>query len=140
MDFENSGLHYAIVGIGVNVQEPPGGFPPEIQEVAGALYRGAVPPGTRVRLAGEILNRFFGFYDHLTQRTYMDAYRKRSLLTGMEVTFTQGDAVQEGLVLGVDEEARLQVRLPSGEEKLFSAGEVNIKKDFLERLRRESEE
>lgn len=137
VDFENGGLHYAIVGIGVNIQEPPGGFAPEIRDVAGALYQGEVPSGVRVRLAAEILNRFFGFYEHLTQRTFMEAYRQRSLLTGIEVTFTQGDMVHEGLVLGVDDEARLQVRLPSGEEKLFSAGEVNIKKDFLERLRRD---
>ncbi len=139
VDFENSGLNYAIVGIGVNVQEPPGGFAPEIRDVAGALYQEEVPAGVRTQLAAEILNRFFGFYDHLTQRTFMDAYRERSLLTGMEVTFTQGDTVQEGLVLGVDDEARLQVRLPNGEEKLFSAGEVNIKKDFLEKLRQEEE-
>lgn len=137
VDFENGGLNYAIVGIGVNIQEPPGGFAPEIRDVAGALYQGEVPSGVRVRLAAEILNRFFGFYEHLTQRTFMEAYRQRSLLTGIEVTFTQGDRVHEGLVLGVDDEARLQVRLPSGEEKLFSAGEVNIKKDFLERLRRD---
>ena len=139
VDFENSGLNYAIVGIGVNVQEPPGGFAPEIRDVAGALYKEEVPAGVRTQLAAEILNRFFGFYDYLTQRTFMDAYRERSLLTGMEVTFTQGDTVKEGLVLGVDDEARLQVRLPNGEEKLFSAGEVNIKKDFLEKLRQEEE-
>lgn len=139
VDFENSGLNYAIVGIGVNVQEPPGGFAPEIRDVAGALYQEEVPAGVRTQLAAEILNRFFGFYDHLTQRTFMDAYRERSLLTGMEVTFTQGDTVKEGLVLGVDDEARLQVRLPNGEKKLFSAGEVNIKKDFLEKLRQEEE-
>lgn len=139
VDFENSGLNYAIVGIGVNVQEPPGGFAPEIRDVAGALYQEEVPAGVRTQLAAEILNRFFGFYDHLTQRTFMDAYRERSLLTGMEVTFAQGDTVKEGLVLGVDDEARLQVRLPNGEEKLFSAGEVNIKKDFLEKLRQEEE-
>ena len=93
----------------------------------------------RTRLAAELLNSLFGFYDHLTQRTFMEAYRQRSLLTGMEVTFTQGETIQEGLVLGVDDEARLQVKLPSGEVKLFSAGEVNIKKDFLDRLRREWE-
>lgn len=139
VDFENSGLNYAIVGIGVNVQEPQGGFAPEIRDVAGALYKEEVPAGVRTQLAAEILNRFFGFYDHLTQRTFMDAYRERSLLTGMEVTFAQGDTVKEGLVLGVDDEARLQVRLPNGEEKLFSAGEVNIKKDFLEKLRQEEE-
>ena len=139
VDFENSGLNYAIVGIGINVQEPVGGFAPEIRDVAGALYSGEVPSGVRTRLAAELLNSFFGFYDHLTQRTFMEAYRQRSLLTGMEVTFTQGETIQEGLVLGVDDEARLQVKLPSGEVKLFSAGEVNIKKDFLDRLRREWE-
>ena len=139
VDFENSGLNYAIVGIGINIQEPVGGFAPEIRDVAGALYSGEVPSGVRTRLAAELLNSFFGFYDHLTQRTFMEAYRQRSLLTGMEVTFTQGETVQEGLVLGVDDEARLQVKLPSGEVKLFSAGEVNIKKDFLEQLRREWE-
>lgn len=137
VDFENGGLHYAIVGIGVNIQEPPGGFAPEIRDVAGALYHGEVPAGVRTRLAAEILNRFFGFYEHLTQRSFMEAYRERSLLTGLEVTFNQGDDVREGLVLGVDDEARLCVRLSSGEEKLFSAGEVNIKKDFLDQLRRE---
>ena len=137
VDFENSGLNYAIVGIGVNVQEPVGGFAPEIRDVAGALYSGEAPAGVRTRLAAELLNRFFGFYGNLTQRAFMEAYRQRSLLTGMEVTFTQGETVREGFVLGVDDEARLQVKLPSGEVKLFSAGEVNIKKDFLERLRRE---
>ena len=45
----------------------------------------------------------------------------------------------EGLVLGVDEEARLLLRLPDGQERAFSAGEVQIKKDFLARLRQEEE-
>ena len=139
VDFENNGLHYAIVGIGVNIQEPPGGFPPEIRDVAGTLYQEEVPAGVRTKLAAEIINRFFGFYEHLTQRPFMKSYQERSLLTGLEVTFTQGDRLQEGLVLGVDDQARLQVRLPDGEEKLFSAGEVDIKKDFLEQLRRGEE-
>lgn len=140
VDFENSGLNYAIVGIGVNIQEPPGGFAPEIRDVAGALYQGEVPSGMRTKLAAEIVNRFFGFYTDLTQRPFMKSYRERSLLTGLEVTFAQGESIQEGLVLGVDDEARLRVRLKSGEERLFSAGEVNIKKDFLEKLRQEERE
>ena len=140
VDFENSGLNYAIVGIGVNIQEPPGGFAPEIRDVAGALYQGEVPSGMRTKLAAEIVNRFFGLYTNLTQRPFMKSYRERSLLTGLEVTFAQGESIQEGLVLGVDDEARLRVRLKSGEERLFSAGEVNIKKDFLEKLRQEERE
>ena len=139
MDFESSGLHYAILGIGINLRAPEGGFPPEIAGVAGALFHDEVPPGARARLAAGILNRFFAYYSALPRRDYMEAYRQRSLLTGLEVTYTQGSQSGEGLVLGVDEEARLLLRLPDGQERAFSAGEVQIKKDFLARLRQEEE-
>ncbi len=66
----------------------------------------------------------------------MDAYKKLSLLTGLEITFQQGQETWEGTVLGIDNEARLVVRLDSGEEKAFSAGEVAIvKKGLLEQIR-----
>ena len=139
VDFESSGLHYAILGIGINLRAPEGGFPPEIAGVAGALFHDEVPPGARARLAAGILNRFFAYYSALPRRDYMEAYRQRSLLTGLEVTYTQGSQSGEGLVLGVDEEARLLLRLPDGQERAFSAGEVQIKKDFLARLRQEGE-
>ena len=45
VDFESSGLHYAILGIGINLRAPEGGFPPEIAGVAGALFHDEVPPG-----------------------------------------------------------------------------------------------
>lgn len=140
VDFESGGLQYAVLGMGINIREPEGGFSPELAQVAGALFPGEVPAGARTRLAAAILNRFFSYYQALPDRTFMKAYAKRSLLTGMEVTYTQGDRAGEGLVLGVDEEARLLLRLPDGREQAFSAGEVQIKKDFLDRLRREEEE
>ena len=136
IDFENGKLNYAVLGIGVNILEPPGGFPPEISETAGALYREEAPADTRTRLAAEILNCFFGFYRALPEHSYMDAYKKLSLLTGLEITFQQGQETWEGTVLGIDNEARLVVRLDSGEEKAFSAGEVAIvKKGLLEQIR-----
>lgn len=140
VDFESGGLQYAVLGMGINIREPEGGFSPELAQVAGALFPGEVPAGARTRLAAAILNRFFSYYQALPDRTFMKAYAERSLLTGMEVTYTQGDRAGEGLVLGVDEEARLLLRLPDGREQAFSAGEVQIKKDFLDRLRREEEE
>ncbi len=135
IDFETRGLHYAVLGIGVNIKEPEGGFAGDLKEIAGALYRQEPPPGTRTALAAEILNRFFGFYNSLAERPFLPEYRERSLLTGMEISFLRGTETQTGTVLGVDQEARLLVRLPNGEETAFSAGEVNIQKDFLKRLR-----
>ena len=136
IDFESRRLDYAVLGIGVNILEPPGGFPPEIAEVAGALYKEEAPAQTRTRLAAEILNRFFAFYRALPENSYMGAYKKLSLLTGREITFQQGRETWEGTVLGIDDEARLVVRLDSGEERAFGAGEVSIvKKGLLEQIR-----
>ena len=136
IDFESRRLDYAVLGIGVNILEPPGGFPPEIAEVAGALYKEEAPAQTRTRLAAEILNRFFAFYRALPEHSYMGAYKKLSLLTGREITFQQGRETWEGTVLGIDDEARLVVRLDSGEERAFGAGEVSIvKKGLLEQIR-----
>lgn len=141
VDFESGGLHYAVLGIGVNLREPEGGFPEELKDVAGALYPGEPPKGAWAGLAAGILNRFFRFYGSLTDRPFLEEYRRRSLLTGMEITFTRGRETSAGTVLGIDEQARLVVRLDSGEETAFSAGEVNIDKEFLTRLReREKDE
>ena len=135
IDFETGGLRYAVLGIGVNVEVPEGGFPEELRDIAGALYERDAPPETRTVLAAEILNRFFDFYQNLTDRPFLPEYRRRSLLTGRKVTLVRGNTKQTGTVLGVDEEARLQVRLESGEEAVFSAGEVTVEKDFLQSLR-----
>lgn len=135
IDFETNGLQYAVLGMGTNLSPPEGGFPADIAQVAGALFPGGAPPGARTKLAAAILNHFFTYYKALPRRTYMEEYRARSLLTGLGITFREGGAQHEGTVLGVDDEARLLVKLPTGEEKRFGAGEVNIQKDFLEKLR-----
>lgn len=139
VDFENGGLHYAVLGIGVNLREPPGGFPAELG-MAGAIFPDTPPEGARARLAAEILNRFFACYRQLPRRDFMEEYQARSLLTGMEITFQQGDSQWDGVVQGVDSQARLLVRLPDGREKAFGAGEVAIMKKSLRNLRENGEE
>ena len=133
IDFENRRLNYAVLGIGVNIQEPPGGFPPELAGTAGALYKAddTVPSWARTKLAAEILNRFFPIYRALPSRGYMDEYKRLSLLTGLEIAFQQGRESWEGTVLGIDDQARLIVRLASGEERAFGAGEASIVKNSL---------
>lgn len=141
LDFESGRLNYAVLGIGVNIQEPPEGFPPELKEVAGAIFQGEAPAEARSRLAAEILTRFFGFYREFPRRTYMDEYRRRSLLTGLQITFQRGQESWEGRVLGVDDEAHLMVRLSdNGEVKTFSAGEVTVVKEEMFRQLRDRAE
>lgn len=135
VDFETQGLRYAVLGIGVNIEPPKGGFPEGLRGIAGALYEKKAPENTRAALAAEILNRFFCFYENLTEKPFLEEYRRLSLLTGMEIDFSKGDKEYSGVVLGIDDETRLLVRLKSGKTEAFSAGEVRVDKSFLKRLR-----
>ncbi len=126
LDMESGGLEYAVLGIGVNAFAPPGGFPPELRDVAGAVFPGAPADDERSRLMAAVLDRFFPLYRALPDRGWLEEYRRRSLLTGRKVRFTQGGAECRGLVLGVDEDAHLLVRLEDGSETALSSGEVSL--------------
>ena len=126
MDMESGGLDYAVLGIGVNAFPPPGGFPPELRDIAGAVFPGKGEDDERSRLMAAILDRFLPLYRALPGKGWLKEYRRRSLLTGREVGFTQGGEARRGLVLGIDDAARLLLRLPDGTETALSSGEVTL--------------
>ncbi len=136
VNFENGGLDYAVTGIGINVQYPEGGFPEEIKHIAGAIFTEECGDDTRCRLVAKVIEYFFAYYDRLPNSSYIEEYRRRSLLTGREIEFTEGDKTRTGIVRGIDDTCKLIVQMPDGEMRHFSTGEVSIKKTFLGSLGR----
>ena len=108
VDFENGGLNWAVLGIGINIAVPEEGFPEEIR----------------------VISRFFALYKNLGSNAFIESYRSHSFLTGRAITFSLGEETYRGVVTGISDEAHLLVRLDSGEERAFSAGEVQIHKGF----------
>ena len=133
VDMEGGGLDYAVLGIGVNLFPPPEGFPGELAVSAGAVFPGKPADDERSRLAAAILDRFLPLYRALPHRDWLPDYRARCLLTGREVRFLQGGRERRGLVLGVDDEARLLLRLPEGGETALASGEVQLIRPLEER-------
>lgn len=131
INFETGGLEYAVSGIGINVKYPDGGFPEEISSIAGAVFDSECGDDIRCRLIAAIIDNFFELYNKLPHRAYLEEYRSRSLLTGREVDFIFEGKDESGVVTGIDDSARLLVRLADGTEKALSTGEVVIKKTFL---------
>lgn len=109
MDLETGGLQYAIVGIGVNLFPPKGGFPPELPE-AGAVFP-TRPQGLegRSQLAGSILNHFFSFYPHLKDKPFFADYRRRSLVLGQEITVLEGGQTRTAFALDLERDFSLRV-------------------------------
>lgn len=123
-----NGLESVVVGTGVNLFEPKGGFPDEIADRAAYVFEGCHDAeNRRAELAKAILDEFYELYARLGEREYMREYRERSYLTGSRVEF-EHDGKMAGVVKDIDDDAALIVALDDGKEVRLSAGEVSVKK------------
>lgn len=122
---ESGVLEYAVLGLGVNVYPPEGGFPKELEGVAGALLD-APGEDVRSRLAGEFLNRFLAGYERPEDRSFLDTYRRRSVAVGREVTALSNGHERRAFAYAVDDDCRLLVRYDDGTEQALSYGEIRI--------------
>ena len=122
-------LAHAIIGIGVNLYEPPNGFPDDIKNKAGAVFKSA-SPDLRERCLGSILEALSEHLAALHERKFLSAYRERSVLLGKEVEISSGDIERDmperGTAVEIDDDCRLIVRTPNGMRTLNS-GEVSVK-------------
>lgn len=125
-------LSFAVLGIGVNLTEPEGGFDESIAGIAGALFeRNAVPEHARERLAAEILNQFYDMYQNLTDPGILARYREYSLLLGRTVEVYPALAEKKdgriAEVLSVSDDFGLRVRFQDGTCETLSTGEVSLR-------------
>ncbi len=132
LDLESGGLQYAVLGIGINLAPPEQGFPTELQSIAGPLFPDHSGGDVRNRLTAEILNRFFQYYPDLTEKSYLEAYRQRSMLTGQSVYVLRAGDKIPAKVLGIDKDFGLIVAYESGQTEHLSSGEVSIRKRTAE--------
>jgi BirA family biotin operon repressor/biotin-[acetyl-CoA-carboxylase] ligase len=124
---EDGGLEYAVLGIGVNVNAPAGGFPEDIENKAGAVFDSPIPD-MRSRIAAGILTKFHEYYRHLEDKEFLAEYKARDVLVGHTVDVIRGDSRRTAVVMGVTDEFELLVKYDSGAVEPLSCGEVSILK------------
>ncbi len=124
IDFESGGLNYAVLGIGINLTTDD--FPTELTGIAGSISAGK--SDLRAVVAAELLNSFFGYYKNLRECEFLSEYRRRSMLTGVDISFIRGNDTFSGRVIEIDDKIRLVTELENGERIAFSSGEVQLKK------------
>ena len=123
--FDGADMTYAVLGIGINVCAPKGGFSADIADIATAIYHDG--EGDRYALAAAVLDAFFEEYTHLQEERYVQEYRERSCLVGKTVIVKSSSGDREAIALGVDEQCRLLVRYEDGEDEALSFGDVSNK-------------
>ena len=125
-DMESGGVESIVVGIGLNLHTPPGGFPPELANVAGAFFADDVPV-PRCRLAAAITNELLCLCDALPARPFMDEYRALNFVPGRDVLVLQNGTQHPAHAERITDDGHLVVRLPDGGAEELSFGEVSIR-------------
>lgn len=120
---------YVVIGAGVNITEPLGGFPADISAVAGALLPHGSGQELRTSLAAAFLEELFSDYARLDSRSFLDEYRRRSIVTGKSVSVISPTLARHGKAIAIDDDCRLVVRLDDGTTEHVSTGEISVRVD-----------
>lgn len=120
-------LDYAVVGIGINVYEPEGGFAEEIKDIAGAVTD-VRQENLRSKIAAELIKRLKYYYQDPTGHLFVEEYKKRCFVPGLEIEVMKpGEPGRPATAIVLDDDLRLLVRYASGEEEWLMSGEISTK-------------
>lgn len=122
---------YVIVGVGINLAPPEGGFPPELREIAGTLLPTAEAYDVQqhARLLITLQERFLAHYAHMETRSYLESYRRRLCMLGEPILVLENETVRSAVALAVDDDLRLLVRYDDSTEEWRSSGEIRIRRN-----------
>lgn len=118
-------VEWVVVGVGINVRHPPGGFDASVRDTAIALDEVA-PARDPSALLGACLRSLERRYDQYLAEGAEPARRRwlrLSATVGREVAAQLGPRVIKGTAVGLDPDGALVVRTPLGDQRV-SAGEV----------------
>ncbi len=125
---ETGKLDYAIVGIGINVCIPDGGFPDNIKDIATAIFDKQTDSiNKRSILIANLLDYFMEYYKDFKSKSYVKEYIERSMIIGKTITVIEGSKTSIAKAIDIDKNCRLKVQFEDGTTKWLSSGEVSTK-------------
>ena len=121
-------LAYAVLGIGINLLPPFGGYPDEFAYKTTNLFDsfGTLPEQIKPKLLANILTEFKSRYQVLTEKRYLAEYKAASCVIGKEIEILSGAYKGRAFAKDIDGDANLIVTLPDGSEAALSSGDVSI--------------
>ena len=119
-------LDYVILGIGINLFEPKGLFPKEIQSVAGAIFTEPLPH-IRSKFTAYLLKNIFKYYNTPDSKEVFEKYKNKSMLIGKRVNVNNFSNIYPATVLDINGDFSLKISLTDGSVHNLSSGEVSVK-------------
>lgn len=126
MGLELKTLDYAVIGIGINVRSAKETLGEELCRIVTSVEDETGIIIDRNALCARLFHELEYFLGKLEDRSFLEDYRRRELLTGNTITASVGGETIMGRAVGIDDNANLMIKLDSGEIKHLSSGEANL--------------
>lgn len=107
-----------VVGIGINCTTEV--FPDDIKDRAGSIGK-----LDRNILAALISEKLLRYAKDICSRCWIDDYRKRSMVLGKDITYTENGIARKAKAISIDDNGGLVV--DDGEIRTLSTGEISIR-------------
>lgn len=121
-DFETGEIEFVVAGIGLNLYEPPGGFPKELRQKAGAV----LAKGEKVdrnRLAACIVNELL---KETEKPGISPEYIQRNIVPGRKIKVLQNQESRLVKAEKILEDGRLLITNEQGKEELLDFADVSL--------------
>ena len=134
-------MDYIVCGMGINIETPEGGFPPDLP-LAGSLYpEGTAPEGTAERLAAKVAAGLLSAVrDYAAEyrlggtavgERLFSSYSRHSVMPGREILVIPQPGQSEEAIPAVckdlDRDYRLLVEYENGTEEWLESGDVSLR-------------
>lgn len=121
-NFETMNVNSIIVGIGVNLKEPVGGFNEELKNIATVLDVNK----TKNELASLFVNEFYKTYYKEEAIDVLNYYKAHSIVLNRDIVFEKNGKSFEAYVKDINDKGNLVVDI-DGKEEIISSGEIKLK-------------
>ncbi len=119
-------LQYVVVGIGINVNQMQGDFPPELQAKAGSLKIATNHHWQRSSLLTGYLDFFYENYHYYFPHSFqsiVELYQRKIAMLGEVITVNNENEKIQGVFSGLTPEGHL-ILGQNGHEKIITTGDV----------------
>lgn len=117
-----NGIDYVIIGIGINLSQKD--FPSEIKDIAGSI----LSCGGKVPKREELLAKIIENVDQY-RNSFIDDYRKRSIVLGKTVKVMDKDAPYTAKAIEITDNGNLVVQTEDNQIKNIAFGEISVRLD-----------
>jgi len=115
-----------VLGIGINVFSPKGGFPEEIRDRAGALFEER-QKYVKEKVVTELLNELYSIILNPNRNELLAEYKRRSMVVGKDILILQNEEEIPATAIDINDDYSLAVKKENGEVADLSTGDVSIK-------------